>query len=169
MVRSRFLVIPVGLTLSFVTATTAAQHYVARPWAANVVVPQTSCYAMGRQPAVRIEQVRAGVVIRGQVATTTVEIQVRNPSAGRLDAELLMPVPDGAMVRGFSFAGSSREPMAQLLPRDEARQIYDRIVAQSRDPALLEFAGYNLVRSSVFPVEGLAAQAVRLTYEPLLS
>ena len=109
------------------------------------------------------------MVIRGQVATTTVEIQLRNPSPGRLEAELLMPVPDGAMVRGFSYAGSSREPTARLLPRDEARQTYDRIVAQARDPALLEFAGYNLVRSSVFPVEGGGTQAVRLTYEHLLT
>jgi Ca-activated chloride channel family protein len=109
------------------------------------------------------------VVIRGQVATTTVEIQVRNPSPGRLEAELLMPVPDGAIVRGFSYAGSNREPTARLLPREEARQTYDRIVAQARDPALLEFAGYNLVRSSVFPVEGGGTQAVRLTYEHLLT
>src|SRR5207253_5801044 len=113
-------------------------------------------------------QVRAGVVIRGQVATTLVEVDLRNPSPARLEAELLMPVPDGALVRGFSYAGSSREPTARLLPRDEARQTYDRIVAQARDPALLEFAGFNLVRSSVFPVEALGRQVVRLTYEHLL-
>jgi Ca-activated chloride channel family protein len=41
-------------------------------------------------------------------------------------------------------------------------------VAQARDPALLEFAGFNLVRSSVFPVEPGGTQAVRLTYEHLL-
>src|SRR5262249_61000711 len=59
-------------------------------------------------------------------------------------------------------------PTPRLLPRDEARQTYDRIVAQARDPALLEFAGFNLVRSSVFPVEPGGTQAVRLTYEHLL-
>ena len=60
-------------------------------------------------------------------------------------------------------AGS--EPSAQLLPKDEARQIYDSIVAKIRDPALLEFIGYNLIRSSVFPVEPKGDQKVRLTYE----
>jgi Ca-activated chloride channel family protein len=82
---------------------------------------------------------------------------------------LLVPVPDGAVVRGFAFAGSSEEPTARLLPRDEAKRMYDRIVAQSRDPALLEFAGYNLVRSSVFPVEPNSTQTLRLTYEHLLT
>ena len=90
MVRSRgIFFIPLGLAFgALLTATSAAQQHVPRPWAANVVVPQASCYTMGRQPAVRIEQVRAGVVIRGQVATTTVEIQLRNPGPGRLEAEL---------------------------------------------------------------------------------
>jgi Ca-activated chloride channel family protein len=169
MPRSRVLVILLGLASGAIPTAWARAQESRRPWASNVVVPQASCYAMGRQPAVRIEQVRAGVVIRDQVATTLVEIKLQNPSPGRLEAELLMPVPDGAVVRGFSYDGPSREPTATLLPRDEARQTYDRIVAQARDPALLEFAGYNLVRSSLFPVEGNGTQLVRLTYEHILS
>ena len=94
---------------------------------------------------------------------------MRNPGTSRQEAELLVPVPDGAVVRGFSFQGHGAEPTARLLPRDEGRQTYDRIVAQARDPALLEFAGFNLVRSSVFPVEPGGTQAVRLTYEHLLT
>src|SRR5262245_19477847 len=111
-------------------------------WAANVVVPQANCYSLGGRPTVRIEQVRAGVVIRGQVATTLVEVDLRNPTSSRLEAELLMPVPDGAVVRGFSYQGASREPSARILPRDEARAIYEQFVARARDPALLEFAGF---------------------------
>ena len=38
-------------------------------------------------------------------------------------------------------------------------------MAKIRDPALLEFIGYNLIRSSVFPVEANGTQKVRLTYE----
>ena len=77
-------------------------------------------------------------------------------------------MPDNAVVRGFTFQGPGAEPSARLLPRDEGRETYDRIVAQARDPALLEFAGFNLVRSSVFPVEPGGTQAVRLTYEHIL-
>ena len=69
---------------------------------------------------------------------------------------------------GFAFQGSASEPTAQVLPRGDARRIYDDIVRQVRDPALLEFAGYNLIRSSVFPVEAGGTQQVRLTYENVL-
>ncbi len=77
----------------------------------------------------------------------------------------MVPVPDGAVVRGFDFQGAAAEPTAQLLPRAEAREIYNSIVAKVRDPALLEFIGYGAIRSSVFPVEAGATQKVRLVYE----
>jgi Ca-activated chloride channel family protein len=42
-------------------------------------------------------------------------------------------------------------------------------VNKLRDPGLLEFAGYNLVRSSVFPVPAQGKQRVRLVYEQVLA
>ena len=42
-------------------------------------------------------------------------------------------------------------------------------MAKLKDPALLEFVGYNLIRSSVFPVQPGATQRVQLTYERLLA
>jgi Ca-activated chloride channel family protein len=77
-------------------------------------------------------------------------------------------VPDGAAIHSFLFEGSSSEPTAQLLPREEARRIYGDIVRKLRDPALLEFAGYSLVRSSVFPVPAGGTQRVRLVYDQVL-
>ncbi|MBW1808487.1 MAG: VWA domain-containing protein [Deltaproteobacteria bacterium] len=146
-----------------------------RAWAHNVVVPQSRSFIMVhpqaaafRQP-VQISKIKVGVVILEQVATTTMDISLRNPSHARQEAELLVPVPDGAIVRGFDFQGAAKEPTAKLLPRAEAKRIYNSIVAQVRDPALLEFAGYNLIRSSVFPVAARGTQKVRLTYEHLLA
>src|SRR4030065_642769 len=57
---------------------------------------------------------------------------------------------------------------AQVLAKEEARRIYQQLVSKIRDPALVEFIGYNLIRSSVFPVEAQGKQKVRLTYEHLL-
>lgn len=73
------------------------------------------------------------------------------------------------MVSGFDFEGSAAEPSAQLLPAEEARRTYEQIVAQVRDPALLEFAGHALVRSSVFPIEPGGTQRVHLVYEHVLT
>ena len=135
----------------------------------HILVPQSRALGLGRAVGVRVSEVEAGVVIVAQVATTTLDIRLENPTRSRLEAELLMPVPDGAVVRAFAFEGSASEPTARLLPKDEARSVYESIVARVRDPALLEFAGYNLVRSSVFPVEAGGGQRIRLTYEHVLA
>ena len=96
------------------------------------------------------------------------DIELRNPSPARAEAELVVPLPDGASVRGFAFSGAAKEPTAELLPKEAAMTTYKSIVAAMKDPAILEFAGYNLVRSSLFPIEAYGTQKIRLTYEHIL-
>jgi Ca-activated chloride channel family protein len=136
--------------------------------ASQVIIPQARAFALDTTDrGVEIESVRARVSILDGTATTTLDIALGNPSARRVEAVLLLPVPAGAVVSAFAFDGSASEPTAQVMAADEARRLYDAIVAKVRDPALLEFAGYNLIRSSVFPVPPRGKQRVRLTYEHL--
>ena len=137
--------------------------------ASNLIIPQSRVYALARQAQpIQISEVAADVRIVQQVATTTLDIGLKNESDRQQEAEMLIPVPDGAVLRGFVFAGSSKEPTAKLLPKLEATALYRSIVSKLRDPALLEFAGYNLVRSSVFPVAARGTQRVRVIYEHIL-
>ena len=137
--------------------------------ATHIVVPQARAFHLHGQRDVRIEAVEARVLVREQVATTTLDVRLHNPGTRQAEAVLLLPVPPDSAVSGFAFQGASLEPTAQLLRHDEARRTYDSIVARLKDPALLEFAGYDLIRSSVFPVPAHGNQAVRITYEHLLS
>lgn len=121
-----------------------------------------------RGQAILIDSVEARVNILEKTASTTLEVRLRNPSPNQTEAIVLLPVPEGAVVSAFAFEGAASEPTARVLSKDEARRLYDSIVARVRDPALLEFAGYNLIRSSVFPIPGGGTQKVRLTYENLL-
>jgi len=168
--RTRALLTGLVMVLAGVSGIAAAQtaHVAARPFASNVVVPQSRSFAAGNAGAVEITGVDVGVGVVEQVATTTMDISLRNPTGRRIEAELLVPVPQGAVVRGFTFQGAGTEPTAVLLTKEEARSTYERIVSKMRDPAILEFAGNDLVRSSVFPVEAQGTQKVRLTYEHLL-
>ena len=137
--------------------------------ARNVIVPQAGGFSVDReQGAVEVREVEVVVEIRHQVATTRMDISLRNRTGSRQEAELVVPVPEGAVIRGFAYDGARKEPTAQILPKEEAVRTYESIVARIRDPALLEFAGWNLVRSSVFPVPAGGSQKVRLTYEHIL-
>ncbi|WP_395739645.1 VIT domain-containing protein [Prosthecobacter sp.] len=119
------------------------------------------------QPVV-VTGVEARIDVADQVATTTLDIALRNPTGRPQESELLVPVPSGAVLKTFAFEGGNAEGTAKLLPKNEARRIYDSIVAQTRDPALLEFVGNAVVKSSVFPVPANGTQKVRVTYEQLL-
>ncbi|MBM4030575.1 MAG: VWA domain-containing protein [Planctomycetes bacterium] len=140
-----------------------------RPMASNLVVPQRRVFSAETRQPVHITEVGAQVVIAERVATTCLDIALMNPAGERQEAELLVPVPEGVAVRGFTFEGAAREATAEVLARDEARRTYQSIVSKMRDPALLEFVGTSLVRSSVFPVEARSPQKVRLTYEGLVT
>lgn len=134
----------------------------------NVIIPQRRVVLPLPDAPVRLESVGVDADIREQVATTTVTIVVRNPGPRPQEAQLLLPVPDGSAVRQFRLEGLPDEGVAKLLPRDEARRIYDDIVRRTLDPGLVEFVGYNLIRTSVFPVPANGTQRLHLTYEQVL-
>lgn len=118
---------------------------------------------------VTISAVAASITVEDQVATTLLEISVTNPGAAAQQAEMLLPVPEGVTIRSFQYDGTGPEPTATLLPKAQARQIYNSIVTQQRDPGLLEFAGLNLIRTSAFPIPAGATQKIRITFEQLLT
>ncbi len=136
----------------------------------NIVVPQSRVLARpGHTQPVSIQEVGANVSIKEQVASTTLTIVLANSAGVPQEAQIILPVPDGSTVRSFEMEGMPNEGQAQILSRDEARRIYENIVRSLRDPGLVEFAGLNLIKTSVFPVAAGGTQKIRLTYEQVLS
>ncbi|MBL8734214.1 MAG: VWA domain-containing protein [Planctomycetes bacterium] len=132
------------------------------------VVPGSAVLGAPGDRAVTITAARAAVRIHDRAATTTLEVELHNSAGVPREAVLLLPVPDDAAVSGFTFDGAAAEPSARVLPRDEARRLYDQITARLKDPALLEFSGSSCLSSSVFPVPAGGVQHLRLTYDHVL-
>ena len=122
-----------------------------------------------REPQpVTLKSVAADVQVTDQVSTTTLVMTLANSGGSPLEAQVLVPAPDGATIRSFQLDSLGSEPTAKLLPRDEARRVYNSIVAGMKDPGLLEFVNCSLIRSSIFPVPAGGENTVRLTYEVIL-
>ena len=143
-------------------------HEIRPPRDIIIFPPRRIIHPRPVQQPVQITQVAARIEIDGLVARTQIDIGLHNPNNRPMEAELVMPVPDGCVVTGLDFEGKASEPQARLIDKEEARRIYESIVAKMRDPALMEFIGMNMVRSSVFPVEANKKQTLRLSYEQLL-
>jgi Ca-activated chloride channel family protein len=85
-----------------------------------------------------------------------------------MEAVFVFPLPyDGAVDR-MTFLVDGRELPAKLMPAEEARRYYEQIVRRNLDPALLEWIGTGLFRTSVFPLPPGGKRTVSLHYNQVL-
>ena len=108
------------------------------------------------------------VKIDGQVAVTSIDQEFYNPNDQRLEGTYMFPVPKGAHIDKFSMEIGGKMVDAELLRADKARQIYEDIVRRMRDPALLEYAGRDLFKIRIFPIEPRSRKPIKISYTELL-
>jgi Ca-activated chloride channel family protein len=111
-----------------------------------------------------VREVSVDVQLRDQVAEVQVSQTFHNPGSVQLEAEYDFPLPEEGTIQSFVLLVDGREWPGRLLPREEARRIYEEIVRTKRDPALLEYMGRGLYRTSVFPIPPGADRKVTMRY-----
>jgi Ca-activated chloride channel family protein len=111
---------------------------------------------------------QVNVKIDGQVAITSIDQEFYNPNDQRLEGFYMFPVPKGAHIDKFSMEIGGKSVDAELLPADKARGIYEDIVRKMRDPALLEYAGRDLFKVRVYPIEPRSRKPIKISYTELL-
>ena len=108
------------------------------------------------------------VTIDNQVATTHVDQVFVNDSDVDLEGEYMFPIPEGATISSFAMWVDGEPLEAQVLERDEARRIYEDIVAQQRDPALLEYSDRGAFQARIYPIPAHGEKRVELEYSEVL-
>ena len=117
--------------------------------------------------AVELRETAVDAQARGPAVEVRVTQLIYNPNDFPVEAQLLFPVPEGSTIGDFMMIADGKEMPGRLLDKDEARKIYDEIVRRRRDPALLEWVGSALVRTSVFPVPAREERRLTLSYTPV--
>jgi Ca-activated chloride channel family protein len=111
---------------------------------------------------------RVDVEIEGQIARTTIDQVFENPGRREIEVVYLFPIPPGASISSFSMLVGGTELKGEILDKDEARRIYEDIVRKKRDPALLEYVGGGLIKTSAFPIPPGETRTNRVVYEEVL-
>jgi Ca-activated chloride channel homolog len=111
---------------------------------------------------------KADIRIRDQFATTAIEQEFYNPNPRQLEGTFLFPVPKGAQINKFTMEINGKPVEAELLAADKAKGIYEDIVRKLKDPALLEYAGRDLFKVRIFPIEPNSRKRITLSYTQLL-
>ncbi len=108
------------------------------------------------------------VRIHDQVATTRITQVYRNDSGADQEAVYLFPLPRGAAIYDFAMLVGSKTLETRLLRAEEARRIYEDIVRQKKDPALLEFVGRDAIQARIYPVPAQGERRIEITYSQAL-
>ena len=143
-------------------AAARAQGIIIDRWPRPPIRPAPMPMPIGR--AYEVREVALDARIRDQVAEVQVSQTFHNPGSIQIEAEYLFPLPEEGAVQNFVLLVDGKELPGRLMAKDEARRIYEEIVRTRRDPALLEYMGRGLYRSSVFPIPPGADRKLTMRY-----
>ncbi|GAC1409512.1 MAG: hypothetical protein NVSMB53_01890 [Gemmatimonadaceae bacterium] len=68
------------------------------------------------------------------------------------EADYMFPLPKDAAFQDLKLSINGEMVAGETMSADRARQVYEEIVRRQRDPALLEWMGYGLLRARIFPI-----------------
>jgi len=111
---------------------------------------------------------KVDVKIDGQTAVTKIDQSFYNPSQYQLEGFYIFPIPKDAIINNFTMIINGKETKAELLDSEKARKIYEDIVRQMRDPALLEYSEQNIFKLRIFPIEPRSEKKISISYSQIL-
>jgi Ca-activated chloride channel family protein len=116
----------------------------------------------------KIDYHRVNVEIANQIATTNVDMQFTNQGEALAEGTFVFPLPEGASVDQLVMYVNGQAIEAKILGADEARGIYNEIVRQYRDPALLEYIGTSAIQANIFPIPPGESRRIEISYSQVL-
>ena len=122
----------------------------------------------GRNEPLTVGYHKVSVEIRDQIARTTIEESFVNHTPSRLEGIFHFPLPQDASISGFGMWISNDLVEADIVEKQRAREIYETILREKRDPGLLEWTTGNLFKARVFPIEAFSEKRVKIVYTQVL-
>jgi len=120
----------------------------------------------GRDVPLTIGYHKVTVDIRDQIARTVVEESFVNHTHTVLEGVFYFPLPADASISGFGMWIGDELVEGDIVEKQRAREIYETILRERRDPGLLEWTGGNIFKARVFPIG--AEKRIRIAYTQVL-
>ena len=115
-----------------------------------------------------LKEVKIAAKIRDQVAQTTLEQTFYNPSNRRVEGTYIFPIPENAEIESFQMEINGNMTKGEILNAKKAKEIYEKIVRESKDPALMEYSDKAIYKIRIFPIEPKKEKKIKIKYKELL-
>ena len=122
----------------------------------------------GRDAPLAIGYHHVRVDVRDQIARTVIEQSFVNHTDDVLEGAFYFPLPPDASVSGFGMWIGDELVEADIVEKQRAREIYEIILHEKRDPGLLEWAGGSLFKARVYPIPAGGEKRIKITYTQVL-
>jgi hypothetical protein len=120
----------------------------------------------GRNVPLTMGYHKVSVDIRDQIARTVVDETFINHSSQTLEGVFYFPLPADASISGFAMWIGGEKVEGEIVEKQRAREIYETILREKRDPGLLEWTGGNIFKARVFPIH--SQKRIQITYTQVL-
>ncbi|MBS1561199.1 MAG: DUF2135 domain-containing protein [Bacteroidetes bacterium] len=130
--------------------------------------PKTGVYyddGKGGKVALGIQRMDMSVDVVGHIATTTVDMVVKNTTDRVLDGEYIFSMQDGHTVSRFALDINGRLREGVVVDKAKGREAYESTIRQKIDPALLEWTRGNAFRTRVYPLPAHGTRHLVISYE----
>jgi Flp pilus assembly protein TadD len=122
----------------------------------------------GRNVPLTVGYHKVTVEICDQIARTAIEESFVNHTDQRLEGQFFFPLPQDASISGFGMWIGNNLVEADIVEKQRAREIYETILRENRDPGLLEWTGGNIFKARVFPIEPHSQKRIKISYTQVL-
>ncbi len=122
----------------------------------------------GREVSLTLGYHKVTVDVRDQIARTVIEESFVNHTDEILEGVFQFPLPQDASISNFGMWIGDRLVEADVVEKQRAREIYETIKREKRDPGLLEWAGGSLFKARVYPIPPHTEKRVTITYTQVL-
>lgn len=144
----------------------------------GIIIPQPPVCPGGQCPDEPLPHPISQLVIRyhhvdvkidRQIATVHVDQVFYNPNDWEVEGEYIFPLPLDAAISNFSLWIDGQAVPGKVLEAGQAREQYEQIVRDLRDPALLEYIGRGAFQASIYPIPPEGERRIELEYTQVLT
>jgi len=153
-----------SVLIAFVGLATATSVALAQPQVASVTRLPPALFFEGTSERLGITRVAIETTILGNLAETRMTLTFGNTTPRARAGDLYVPLPPDATVSGYALDVAGRMVDGVVVPKDEARRIFEKEVRKGVDPGLVEWTRGNVFKTRVFPIPANGSRTVRLSW-----
>jgi Tfp pilus assembly protein PilF len=118
----------------------------------------------GQEARLALRKYHIDVHVEDGFARTTIDQTYFNHTHGRLEGTFYFPLPPDASLSRLAMYVEGKLMEGGMAERDHARNVFEQVIYQQRDPALLEWVDGSTFKMRVFPLEPRQEKRLVLSY-----